>query len=108
MPNPINDAHGRFVVAVPGRSVCDDNARALEKAGRLRFIGLATRYGIAGVPPARTRLLPAFGLVNVLASKCLSPYRAESVRFRMLPWFDRWIIKQLVPGDHIISSYGYV
>jgi glycosyltransferase involved in cell wall biosynthesis len=25
----------------------------------------------------------------------------------MHPWFDRWVLKQLQPGDHIISSYGY-
>jgi len=98
----------RFVVATPARSVCDDNARALEKIERLRFIALGTRRGTAGVPPERTRLLPAFGLVNYLAAKTLSPYRAESIRFRMLPWLDAWTKKQLVPGDHLISSYGYV
>jgi glycosyltransferase involved in cell wall biosynthesis len=25
----------------------------------------------------------------------------------LLPWLDRWVLKQLQPGDHIISSYGY-
>lgn len=94
-------------MATPQRSVCDDNARALEKIGRLRFIALGTRRGTAGVPPERTRLLPAFGLANFLAMKALSPYQAESFRFGMVPWFDRWVKKQLVAGDHILSSYGY-
>jgi glycosyltransferase involved in cell wall biosynthesis len=25
----------------------------------------------------------------------------------LLPWFDRWVRRQLRPGDHLISSYGY-
>jgi glycosyltransferase involved in cell wall biosynthesis len=98
---------GLFVVATPGRSVCDENARALERHGLLRFIALGTRRGTAGVPPERTRLNPAIGLCAYVAAQVLSPYRAESFRFRLLPWFDRWVLKQLHPGDHIISSYGY-
>ena len=97
----------RFVVATPARSVCDDNARVLERIGRLRFIALGTRRGIAGVPPERTRLLPAFGLASFAAAKLLSPFVAESFRFRLHPWFDGWVKKQLRPGNHIISGYGY-
>ena len=104
--NP-SDAKGKFVIATPARSVCDENARALEKTGALRFLALGTRRGIGGIPPERTRLLPAFGLANFTASKILSPVAAESFRFRMHPWFDRWVKKQLQPGDHVISSYGY-
>ena len=37
----------------------------------------------------------------------MSPSQAESFRYRLLPWFDRWVLKQLVPGNHILSSYGY-
>jgi alpha-maltose-1-phosphate synthase len=98
---------GQFVVAIPARSVCDDNARALERIGRLRFIALGTRRGVAGVPPERTRLNPLVGLAAYAAAKTLSPFRAESFRFGLLPWFDRWVKGQLTPGDHIISSYGY-
>jgi alpha-maltose-1-phosphate synthase len=98
----------QFVVATPGRSVCDNNARALEKIGCLRFMALGTRRGITGVPPDRTRLFPALGLANFIATKILSSYQAESFRARMFPWFDRWVEKQLLPGNHIISSYGYV
>lgn len=100
-------ASGRFVVATPARSVCDDNARVLEKHGRLRYIALGTRRGTRGVPPERTRLNPAIGLAAYVAARILPPFRAESFRFGLLPWFDRWVKKQLVPGDHIISSYGY-
>lgn len=49
-----------------------------------------------------------FGLANYIATRTLRPFRAESFRFKMLPRFDRWVEKQLTPGDHIISSYGYV
>lgn len=104
----MNDVRGKFVVATPMRTVCDDNARALEKAERLRFIALGTRRGTAGVPPERTRLNPAIGLTAYVAAKTLPPFAAETLRFGLLPWFDRWVKPQLVPGDHIISSYGYV
>jgi glycosyltransferase involved in cell wall biosynthesis len=101
------NSKGLFVVATPGRSVCDDNARALEKAGRLRCIALGTRRGISGVPPERTRLNPWIGLCAYAAVKSLSPFAAESFRFRLLPWFDHWVLKGLRAGDHLISSYGY-
>jgi glycosyltransferase involved in cell wall biosynthesis len=104
--NPSVDG-GKFLVATPDRSVCDSNARALEKCGRLRLLALGTRRGTAGVAPERTRLLPAFGLANYLTSKTLPPFTAESFRFRMHPWFDRWAKQFIRPGDHIISSYGY-
>ena len=97
----------QFVVATPARSVCDDNARALTRAQALRFLALGTRRGTVGVPSEQTRLRPVFGLLNFAASKCLSQYRAESFRFSLLPQFDRWVRRQLTPGDHIISSYGY-
>ena len=100
-------AAGKFVVATPARSVCDDNARALERIGRLRFLALGTRRGTAGVPPEHTRLKPWIGLKSFLAAKMLSPFAAESYRFGLLPQFDAWVKKQLTPGDHIISSYGY-
>ncbi len=98
---------GLFVVATPGRSVCDDNARALEKQRLLRFIALGTRRGTAGVPSERTRLNPLVGLAAYASSRTMSRFRAESFRFGLSPWFDRWVLKQLTPGDHIISSYGY-
>jgi alpha-maltose-1-phosphate synthase len=104
---PATDKSGRFVVAIPARSVCDDNARALEHIGRLRFLAMGTRRGTAGVPPEHTRLNPLIGLAGYAAAKLLPPFRAESFRFAQLPWFDRWVKKQLTSGDHIISSYGY-
>ena len=105
--NPSGD-RGKFIVATPGRSVCDDNARALERIGALRFLALGTRRGTAGVPPERTRLNPLVGLAAYASAKILSPFRAESFRFALLPWFDAWVKRQLQPGDHLLSSYGYV
>lgn len=98
----------KFVVATPGRSVCDDNARVLEKHGALRFIALGTRRGTAGVSPEHTRLNPGVGLATYLSASALSTFHGESFRFRLHPWFDHWVKRRLVPGDHIISSYGYV
>ncbi|MGD0207876.1 MAG: glycosyltransferase family 4 protein [Verrucomicrobiota bacterium] len=97
----------RFVVATPARTVCDDNARALERHGRLRFIALGTRRGTTGVPPERTRLNPWLGLLAYATARTLPDFRAVSFRYRLHPWFDRWVLKQLEPGDHIISSYGH-
>ena len=98
---------GRFVVATPGRSVCDDHARALARHGSLRCFCLGTRRGSRGIPPELTRLQPSFGLAAYVAAKTCSVFAAESFRFRMHPWFDRFVRRQLQPGDHIISSYGY-
>lgn len=98
---------GRFVVATPGRSVCDNNARALLSIDRLRFIALATRRGVSGIPPENTRLNPLLGLAIYLAARTLSTFQGESFRFAQHPRFDRWVKRMISPGDHIISSYGY-
>src|SRR5205807_5281918 len=45
--------------------------------------------------------------VGYAGDSLLGPRGGESLRFRLLPWFDRWVLKQLRPGDHILSSYGY-
>jgi glycosyltransferase involved in cell wall biosynthesis len=97
----------RFVVATPTRSVCDDYARALEKEHLLRFIAIGTRRGAADIPSEQTRLNPWVGLAAYAAARTMSTFQAESFRFRLLPWFDRWVEGQLQAGDHIISSYGY-
>jgi glycosyltransferase involved in cell wall biosynthesis len=98
----------RFVVATPNRTVCDDNARALDAQGLLRFLALGTRRGTVGVPPERTRLNPWIGLCGYAAGQVLSQFKEETFRCALLPWFDRWVKRQLKPGDHILSSYGYV
>jgi glycosyltransferase involved in cell wall biosynthesis len=89
------------------RSVCDQNARALNQANALRFLALGTRRGTAGIPPEKTRLNPWIGLVAYACARVFSTYRAEWCRFALLPWFDHWVKAQLRPGDHLISSYGY-
>ena len=96
-----------FIVATPGRSVCDDNARALYRHGRLRFVALGLRRGLPEIPAEFTRLRVSFQIATYVSAMTLSKFQAESFRFRMHPWFDNWIRKQLSPGDHIISSYGY-
>src|SRR5690242_1937992 len=104
MPPASPDPDARFVVAVPARSVCDDNARALERHGLLRFIALGTRRGTAGVSREHTRLDPAIGFMTYIFGSRLSTYWGEHFRFHLHPWFDRWVKRQLVAGDHIISS----
>ena len=100
-------SENQFIVATPGRSVCDDNARALFHAHALRFIALGTRRGTAGVPPSHTRLFPTVGLLAYAGAALLDSFRAEVFRCSLLPLFDRWVRKKLKPGDHLISSYGY-
>jgi len=96
------------VLAVPFRTnYYNAYARALSASGLLRFYALGTRRGIPEVPAAQTRLNPWIGFCTAAASRALRPYHAESCRFHLLPWFDRWILRQLRPADHIISSYGY-
>lgn len=98
----------RFIIASPVHAtIYDYEALALHKHKLLRFIAMGTRRGVTGLPMEVTRLRPAVGLVNYAAARTLSTYNAESFRFRMHPWFDNWVKKQLRPGDHIISSYGY-
>ena len=107
---PRSDApatRGLFVVATPARSPVDPNARALENHHLLRFLALGTRRGLDGVAPERTRLNPRIGLAAYAAGKTLSTFHAESFRFGLSPWFDRWVLKQLTPGDHLIASYGH-
>lgn len=99
--------NSQFVVAVPARSVCDDNARALQRVGCLKFLALGTRSGTAGVSSEHTRLNPGIGLATYLFGRFLSPYWGEYCRFHLHPWFDHWVRRQLTPGDHIISSYGH-
>lgn len=105
--NPYN-SKGKFVIAVPARTnYYNAYARTLNGIGLLRLYALGTRRGIPEVPPERTRLNPWIGLFSYAAARTLSSYRAESFRFRLHPWFDRWVLKQLEPGNHVISSYGY-
>jgi len=100
-----SEAH--FVLATPARSPADPFGVALENHGFLRLVALGTRRGIVGIPPERTNLNPLIGLCAYAATLVLSSFQAESFRFHLLPWFDRWAVKQLQPGDHVISSYGY-
>ena len=97
-----------FVVATLLRTTCDPFAQALQHADRLRFYAVGTRRPTPGIAPELTRLNPAIGLANYLAARTLSNFRAESFRFRLHPWFDRWIKPQLQPGDHLLSAFGFV
>jgi starch synthase len=101
MPRP------QFVVATPLRSVCDEHARVLSRSGWLRLYAIGTRRGTEGIPPERTRVLPAWGAANYAVARLLPAYWGEAARMALHPWFDRWVTSQLRPGDHIISSYGY-
>ncbi len=99
---------GKFVIAIPGHNSYYDNlALVLHKHGLLRFIAMGTRRGVAGLPEEFTRLNPAIGLATYIAGRTLPPFAAESFRVRLYPWFDRWVKKQLTPGDHIISSWSF-
>lgn len=98
----------RFVVAVPFRTDYYNNyARILENAGMLRKCLLWTRNGFPHVPTERHELFPLLGLLAYAAARTLPPYPAESLRFALHPAFDAWASSKLLPGDHVLSSYGY-
>ena len=97
-----------FVIASPGHaSIYDNEALALHKHGRLRFLAMGTRRGVDGLPASVTRLKPIIGLLNYAGARTVSAFAAESFRFRLHPWVDRWVRGQVQPGDNVISSYGY-
>ena len=104
---PPSSTKADFVVVEPNRTSCAYFSRALYRTGRLRLHCIGTRRGISGVGGEVTRLKPAFGLTTFTAAKVLSNFRAESFRFRLHPWIDRWALKMLQPGDNVLSSYGY-
>jgi glycosyltransferase involved in cell wall biosynthesis len=97
----------RFAAASFGRCGHDYFARVLEKHGLLDFYALGTRRGTAGVSPEHTRLQPIFGLLNYAGASLLPPFRAEAFRFRLFPWFDRWVKSQLRAGQHLFTSYAF-
>jgi len=96
-----------FVVTAPFRTVCDHFARVFQKHKILRLYAVGTRQPTQGISSELTRLLPLFGLLSYMAAKTLSPFRAESFRFRLHPMLDLWVKQMLKPGDHILSSYAY-
>lgn len=91
----------------PNRTCCDYYARALDRARRLRFLAVGTRRGVDGVRLEVTRRKPVIGLIAYAGSKVLGSFRAEALRIGLCPWMDRWSLRQLRPGDHVLSSYGY-
>lgn len=95
-----------FVVAVPFREVCVDYARILARQKMLRLHAMWTRRGATGVPAEVTHLFPPLGLLSYIGGRMLPPFHAESFRFALYPLYDRWVLSQLRPGDHIISSYA--
>jgi len=97
-----------FVVATPGRSVCDDNARVLDLLDRLNFLALATRRGTPEVRRENTRLNVLMGMTIYAAAKTRSTFYGEAFRFAQHPRFDKWVLGMMSPGNHVISSYGYV
>lgn len=98
------NSSGQFVVAVPFRTGTDDLARALAAHGFLRLRPLWTRRGVAGVPSEVTRLFPPLGMLAYAGFRSLPPYYAEAFRFALYPLYDQWVLRQLRPNDHIISS----
>jgi glycosyltransferase involved in cell wall biosynthesis len=94
-------------VATPGHTQVDENkARALADLGMLRFLAMGTRRGAKDVPADVTLLNPKIGLAAYFAARTMSVFKAESFRWRLNPWFDSWVRRHLVPGDHILSSFG--
>ena len=79
------------VVTFTRRPAAEIDLSALHRHGLLRFIALGTRRGIEGVPEELTRLNPKIGLTAYALARTFSTFHAESLRFRLHPWFDRWV-----------------
>jgi alpha-maltose-1-phosphate synthase len=82
-------------------------ALALEEAGDLRMTFLWNRRGYPGIPREKTRLLRGLGELVVLAAKFWNTRSAERFRFRLYPFYDKWMAGQLKENDLVYSSYGY-
>ncbi len=82
-------------------------ASILERAGLLRNCVMWTRRPVPGVPEKQSKLNPALGMAAYCGARLFPSYYAEAFRFALYPLFDLWASTQLVPGDHIISSYAY-
>lgn len=107
VPSRGPSANPRFAMAAFARCGDDNFARALEKNGLLDFYALGTRRGTRGVSPEHTRLQPIFGLLNYLFARTLPVYQAESLRYRLFGWFDRWVQSLLRPGQHFLTGYAF-
>ncbi|WP_338684440.1 glycosyltransferase family 4 protein [Haloferula helveola] len=55
----------------------------------------------------KTRRLPILGGIAYLTACYGNKLAAERLRFRMYPFFDKWMSSHLRDGDSIYSSYGY-
>lgn len=100
--------HNRFAVALFARGSGDDNfARALENRGLLDFYATGSRRLTRGISAGHTRRKPIFGLLNYIAAKTLPNFQAESFRFHLFPWFDRWTKALLQPGQHFFTGYAF-
>jgi glycosyltransferase involved in cell wall biosynthesis len=97
-----------FVVAAPYRSVIDDHARVLAKLGLLGKYLVGTRRGTKDIPGELTYLNPLVGLFIEGIRRTFSTYKAEWMRTALHPVFGRWVAGDVQPGDHMISSYGYI
>ena len=73
----------------------------------LRLYATWNRRGTTGIPHEKTRLFPLLGLLAYMAARTLPPYYGEAFRFALHPFYDRWVQSLLIPGDYILSSYGY-
>jgi len=102
-----NNNRPQFLVATPGRSVCDDHARALAARSLLRTYAVGQATGTPGIPTELTRLLPAFSLWSRVTWRLFPHDLWESARTVGHPAFDFWASTRQRSGDHVISSYGY-
>jgi glycosyltransferase involved in cell wall biosynthesis len=96
-----------FIVACPQRTSADYHAAVLANHGLLRKYFVGTRKPTQGIPAELTQLNPLWGGVTTASSMILPSYPGEWVRSALHPAFDAWVLPQVQPGDHIISSYGY-
>ena len=101
-------AAGKFIVAAPERiNYYENYARTLAKWDLLSGYFVGSRRGSKGIPGELTYLNPLFGLFINGTRRVLPGYAAEWLRAAVHPLFDRWVGIDVVPGTHVLSSYGY-
>jgi len=96
-----------FIVANPGRSVCDNEAKILEEQGLLRLYLLGQFKGNSEIRDDLTKLFYPFAFWTRATWKLTSLDRWEWLRSAAHPAFDLWARTYMKPGDNVISSYGY-
>ncbi len=98
-----------FVVANPFRTSSDCHARAFAELGLLTAYLVGRRRLPPGIVPTQGKTFPLQFVPELLVGKFTrSTYAREVARFGCSPLFDRWVIRNLPAGSHLLAGLGYI